>query len=414
MQIEEFALATWLNQYETDVEFNLAASTGPLWTVAELLALEGRTAGELSATPLNYVHAAGTAELRSAIAAFYGNVDPEWVQVTTGSAEALWMLLFHECQPGANIIVPRPCYPAFDGIPRALGAEVRYWHFRPENAFRPDLDELKRLIDRGTRAIVINSPHNPTGVVLEPEQVRAIAELAAARGVRVISDEVYHGVYYDGTERASAAGLPSVVVTGDISKAFSLAGLRIGWVVERDPARRHALYNLRSYICVSGNVLAERLGALALRQHRTILGRNRAQAAANLELLAHLFDEHAGRIGWVRPRGGFTCFPWLRDEADAGPLCRALVEQAGVLFAPGATFGMPAHFRVGFGVAGARFPQALERVRAFLAARRPASAGSPPHRGSPGADRGPENPPSPDSDQSALRTPHSAIRGGAQ
>ena len=127
MEIEEFALATWLNEYETDVEFNLASSTGPLWTAKQLLELEGDTEtgwAELARVPLNYVHAAGTRELRRAVADFYdGAIDPQWVQVTTGAAEALWLVLFHVCVRGANVIVPHPCYPALDGIPRALGAE---------------------------------------------------------------------------------------------------------------------------------------------------------------------------------------------------------------------------------------------------------------------------------------------------
>ena len=370
MEIEEFALATWLNEYETDVEFNLAASTGPLWTAEQLLELEedGETGwAELGRVPLNYVHAAGTRELRRAVADFYGGgIDPEWVQVTTGAGEALWLILFDVCVRGANVIVPHPCYPAMDGIPRALGAEVRYWRLRPENEFRLDLGELPQLIDRETRAIVVCSPHNPTGVVMEPEQVRAVGELAAARGIRFISDEVYHGIYYDGRERASAAQIPNAVVIGDVSKALSLAGLRIGWILERDDFRRQAYYNARSFITISSSVLSERLAALALRRYRTIWERNTNLAAQNLRALAALVGDLTGQIGWVEPQGGFTCFPWLKHQADSEPLCRRLVKEAGVLVAPGYTFSMPAHFRLGFGVAGALFPEALGRVRAVL------------------------------------------------
>lgn len=372
MQIEEFALATWLNEFETDIEFNLAASTGPLWTVRDLLALEGDAkAGlaELGEVPLNYAHAAGTRELRRAVADFYGGtVDPEWVQVTTGAAEALWLILFQVCVKGANVIVPHPCYPAFDGIPRALGAEVRYWRLRPENDFRPDLNELHLLIDRETRAIILNSPHNPTGMVMTPAEVHTVAELAEARGIRLISDEVYHGIYYDGRARPSAATIPGATVVGDVSKAFSLAGLRIGWIIERDELRRHAYYNARSFICVSSSVLGERLAALALRHHRAIWEHNTEMAGQNLRALAGLLSEMSGEIGWVPPQGGFTCFPWLKNHSDSEALCRRLVKEAGVLFAPGFTFDMSAHFRVGFGVAGTRFSEALGRVRATLQA----------------------------------------------
>ncbi len=367
MKLEEFALATWLNQYETDIPFNLAASTGPLWRVGELLALEGRDPRELAETPLNYAHAAGTRELRAAVAQFYGNVSPEEVQITTGSAEALWLMLFEACEPGANVVVMHPCYPAFDAIPRALGAEVRYLRLRPENSFRPDPDELRHKADGQTRVVILNSPHNPTGIVVEPEEIEAIYLFCAERNIQFIADEVYHGIYHDGRERPSCARLPRATVTGDVSKAFSLAGLRIGWIVERDPARRHAYYNARSYVCASSNVLGERLAALALRNYRRVWERNRELAGRNLAALARLIEDFPEQIAWVQPKGGFTCFPWLKDGASATSLCRQLADENGVLFAPGEVFGMPAHIRIGFGVAGERFPEALERVRKIFA-----------------------------------------------
>ena len=370
MEIEEFALATWLNEYETDVEFNLAASTGPLWTAEQLLELEedGETGwAELGRVPLNYVHAAGTRELRRAVADSYGGgIDPEWVQVTTGAGEALWLILFDVCVRGANVIVPHPCYPAMDGIPRALGAEVRYWRLRPENEFRLDLGELPQLIDRETRAIVVCSPHKPhrsgDGAGASPRGRRAGGgpryPLHQRRGVS------RHLLRW--TRACQCRPDPQRSGDCDVSKALSLAGLRIGWILERDDFRRQAYYNARSFITISSSVLSERLAALALRRYRTIWERNTNLAAQNLRALAALVGDLTGRsAGWSR-RAALPASPGLKHQADSEPLCRRLVKEAGVLVAPGYTFSMPAHFRLGFGVAGALFPEALGRVRAVL------------------------------------------------
>ena len=164
-----------------------------------------------------------------------------------------------------------------------------------------------------------------------------------------VSDEVYHPIYHQ-EQTASASVLAKAIVLGSFSKSLSLSGLRVGWIIDRDPERVRNYANARSYFTISNSPLSEELAIVALRHRDTILARTRRVASANLNLLDPFFVEWEGDPGWVRPSGGTICFPWLKRGSDAREFCRAIAER-GVLLAPGDCFGMPEHFRLGFGLA---------------------------------------------------------------
>jgi aspartate/methionine/tyrosine aminotransferase len=367
MKLSPFLLDIWLEQKfaaDSPIEFDLASSTGPVWTMRELLALgDAGDQERLLDTSLIYTSPTGTAELRQEIAALQ-NVDLSEVQVVTGAAEALLMLFFLEAEPGVNVVLPNPGFPTNTAVPESLHMEMRYYTLRPENQFRIDLDEIRRLVDRNTRILLVNSPHNPTGAVLSGGEMESLHNFCVERGIQFVSDEVYHPVYH-GEAMQSASRLPHATVLGDFSKALCLSGLRVGWIIERDAERRKRYMNARAYFTVSNTAVSERLAALALRHRETIYGRARKVAAANLALLDPIMKEHSDLLRWVRPRGGMTVFPWLASGADAREFCRRLAKR-GVLIAPGECFGMPAHFRLGFAATGPRFPLALERFAEFL------------------------------------------------
>jgi aspartate/methionine/tyrosine aminotransferase len=375
MQIPAFLLDRWLNEYHfgpTPPEFDFASSTGPHWTTRELLGLLSADEREsLLGTELVYSDASGAEKLRRAIAEMQG-VSAEEVQVTTGASEALLILFFLAAEPGANVILPFPLFPPTEVIPNLLGIEARFYRLRRENGFRVDTDEIKKLADDKTKLLFVNSPHNPTGATLSDEEMRELHDFAASRGIQFVSDEVYHPIYH-GRETSSAARLPHATVLGSFSKSLSASGLRVGWIVERDRGRLRQYTEARGYFTISNMPLGEELAVAALGHRETILTRARHVAATNLTLLDQFFDEHADSLGWVRPRGGMTAFPWLKDGGDAREFCRALAER-GVLLLPGDCYGTPEHFRLGFGVAEEGFAKGLDRVADFLRARRGAPA----------------------------------------
>jgi aspartate/methionine/tyrosine aminotransferase len=368
MQLPPFALDQWLEQKFTadpPVEFDLGASTGPVWTLRELLALEPGAADSLLETALSYTSSTGTEELRASLAEMYG-VSPDAVHVSTGGAEALLILFFLAAHPGANVVLPNPGFPANAALAQSLGLEIRYYRLRAENGFRIDPDEIRERTDNRTAFVLVNSPHNPTGAVAGPEEMRALRDFCANRGVALIADEVYHPIYH-GRDLPSAAHLEGVTVLSDFSKALCLSGLRTGWIVERDPVRRAAFNNARAFFTASNAAVSQRLGALALRHRDAIYGRARRIAQQNLALLDAFFAEHAGAIRWVRPAGGMTAMASLADGGDGRDFCRRALRH-GVLLAPGDCFGMPSWFRLGFAASGEKFAAGLARLDAMLRA----------------------------------------------
>lgn len=365
MKLPPFLLDQWLEQKfsaNPPIEFDLGSSTGPVWTLRELLSLGGDLDGLLD-TKLFYTPANGSEALREELARMEG-VEPEKVLVMTGAAEALLILLHLAAEPGANVVLPNPGFPTNDAIAESLGLEIRHYTLRAEDNFHIDLGEVSRLVDEATKLVLVNSPHNPTGAVLSEAEMEALHDLCAERGVQFVSDEVYHPIYH-GPAMRTAARLPHATVISDFSKALCLSGLRIGWMIEPDARRRGQYLNARSYFTVSSTVLGERLATLALQHRDVIYNRTRRVTEANLSLLDGLFAEHPDLIRWVRPAGGMTAFPWLGSGVNARDFCRSL-GQYGVLMAPGDCFGMPAHFRLGFAASGERFAQGIARFREFL------------------------------------------------
>ncbi len=367
MKVPPFKLDAWLAAHEfatPPIRYNLASSTGPSWTLAELMALGGGSERDLREVKLSYAPPQGSKLLRERIASLHG-VDPDHVLAMTGASEALIALTAYFAAPGASIVLPKPAYPAVPVLARAWGLQVREYALRPDYGFAQTAEGVLSAVDASTRAVFVNTPHNPTGSVMPVNEQRKLAELLAARAIPLIVDEVYHPLYHGG-ECASASSIPNTIVLGDFAKAMSIPGLRIGWLVDADAARREALLDLRSYFTISGSPLTEAVGAHALAHADQILARLRSVSQANLALLNRFMHEQRGALGWTPPAGGTTCFPWMRDGRDARPLCEALAK-AGVLAAPGDCFEMPAHMRIGVGAVGNGYQDALDIFRAVLA-----------------------------------------------
>src|SRR5262245_14746046 len=366
MKLRTFLLDEWLERYEGKIRYNLAASTGPTWTVDDLRRLMTEEEKErLFKTSITYQPGHGTGTLRQGLASMYG-ASADDIQVTTGASEALLALFFLAAEPGANVVLPDPAYPPFLAIPESLGLEVRRYPVDTEATPAFDVSRVVSLLTDRTKFVLVNSPNNPTGVVVSESDLKALEEATAKRGIQLVVDEVYHPIYRGKTAR-SAGEYTGATILGDFSKAFSLSGLRAGWVLERDPKRRQDYWNARAYFSVSNNFPGELLAEVAVRNRERIFDRAREASEANLKVLDRLFREHAEILRWVRPEGGMTAFPWLVDTKDARPFCEAAASK-GVLLAPGDCFGFPAHFRLGFAACTEGYEEAVEILAGALTA----------------------------------------------
>jgi aspartate/methionine/tyrosine aminotransferase len=372
LEFERFLLDEWLDSARGAGRlWNLGSVAGPAWTLGELLELgDDADRAAVMATSIDYSKAAGADDLRVAIAK-RNDVDPEEVLILTGASEALLIVFFAAAQTGVNVVLPDPAFPPTAAIPRALGIEVRSYHLRRENGYAIDLDEVAALVDARTRILLINSPHNPTGAVIPDETKRELARIASANGASLVSDEVFHPIYHRASDVRSAASGADIraTVIGDMSKAFSLPGLRLGWLIERDPSLRAQYLRARMNFTITPNPISERLAAMALGASDLVLDRTCSLAASNLAQLRDFMARWPWLLEWVEPAGGTCAFPWLRSGRSSRGLCEALLE-AGVLVVPGDAFGRPEHIRIGF----AREPdldEALEAAGRVLQGLRP-------------------------------------------
>jgi aspartate/methionine/tyrosine aminotransferase len=361
MKLPPFSLDDWLAEHEfgpSPCRYNLASSTGPVWTLGELLSCGGKAIrDELDQVRLSYAPQAGAKPLRDRVGAFY-DVDPDTVSITTGAAEALSAIFCSVAEPGASVALPFPAFPGMPALAQAWNLNVKPYRLDPNQGFLHNTEQILDAVDETTRLVVVNSPHNPTGAVIEEHELVRLAGALAERNIPVLADEVYHPLYF-GRPSPSAAAIANTIVVGDLSKAFSLAGLRLGWIIDRDAARRKRLIDIRSYFTVSSSPLTESLAAFAISHREMLLSRLHDVAIANLASLTRFMNDHRDILGWVRPGGGTVAFPWLLSGQDARPLCEALASE-GVLIAPGDCFGAPPHVRIGFANQSDGFQDALD------------------------------------------------------
>lgn len=360
MQLKSFLLDMWLDTYEHNIDFNLAASTGPSWTLNEILSLAGDEERERFLNhKVVYGRPAGSEGLRSAIAEMHG-VSADAVQVVTGASEALLILMWLAAEPEANVILPQPGFTTFSALPESLRLETRFYSVRKESGFRIDVEEIKRLADRNTKLVLVNCPHNPTGATISDRDMDSLHEFTSSHGIQLVSDEVYHPIFH-GPPTKSAARLPHATVIHDFSKAFPLSGVRTGWMIEHDAKRRKDYWTARAYFSITNNTAGEFLAELAMRHRDAVLGRTQKVASENLLHLDRFMSAHQETIGWISPNGGMTAFPWFVSGEDSRAFCQAAAEQ-GILLAPGDCFDAPPHFRLGFAAMTDKFSEALDRL----------------------------------------------------
>ncbi len=373
MQIEPFALERWMTTYELQVEYDIAESGIAPLSVRDLLNLEPAEARDatlqrLLDLRLGYSEATGTLKLRSLLAATYADCESDNILVTTGAIEANFLLFNVLLQAGDHVVAPYPAYQQLYSVPRALGCDVSLWRIRPETGFCYDVADLERLIRPGTRLIVINSPHNPTGALLSAEDLRRVIEIADRIGAWVLSDEAYRWLAIPGGKAPAPPAFdlgPRAISVGTLSKPLGLPGLRLGWMAA--PAEiAAACWRMRDYISLSPGKLNDALAVLALTHREQIIARNTSIIQANLAAAQAWIAGHAGVLSWVPPRAGLLALLRYHLDVPSLELANRLAEDYGVMLAPGSAFGLEHYLRVGIGQDPPVFAAGLRRVSACL------------------------------------------------
>ena len=369
MKIKPFGVEIWMNQYETQCTYNLAETCVESLTVAQLLDLAGKRSAileELLPLKLTYGAIEGSERLRGNIASLYARQKPENVTITHGAIGANMLVYATLVEPGDRVISVLPTYQQHYSIPESFGAEVQVHKLREENSFLPDLDEIERMITPNTRLIALTNPNNPTGAVMDRAMMQRLADMAARVGAYVLSDEVYRGVDQVGDELTlSMADLyERGISTGSMSKAFSLAGLRLGWIVGPKDLI-HAVSIHRDYNTISVGMLDDHFASIALEHRGAILKRNRAIVRENLAILDRWVAGEPA-ISYVKPKGGTVALLKYDFDLPSRDFCVRLLESEGVMFTPGSALDMEGYVRIGYANNRAVLEEGLPRVSRFL------------------------------------------------
>lgn len=369
MRLPPFRLERYFARYEFTARFLLCSSDCETVAIRELLALEPGAMERFLDLRLGYTESPGSPTLREEISRLYTTIDPSGILVHAGAEEAIFLFMHAALEAGDHLIVHTPCYQSLAEVARGIGCDVTPWVAKEAAGWALELDDLKRALRRNTRAIVLNTPHNPTGYLMRRDLFREVHRFAEEHGLRLFCDEVYRESEHADADRLPAAcdlG-PRSVSLGVMSKSYGLPGLRIGWVATRDAGLLARMAALKDYTTICNGAPGEFLAELALRHRAALLRRNLDLIHRNLAVLDAFFARHEERFGWVRPCAGPIAFPRLKgEEVDA--FCHDLVTAANVLLLPGTLFDDHGnHFRIGFG--RANLPEAVDRLESFLSSR---------------------------------------------
>ena len=368
MNLQDFKLERYFAQYEFNSPYLLCCSDCESFTVKELLELGGSSAAEsLDKLWLGYTEAQGHPELRRAIANLYGGVSDKDVLVCSGAEEAIFIFMNIALNKRDHIIVQYPCYQSLHEIARSLGCEITPWEMKEEHNWQPDLDFLKNNIKANTKAIIINSPHNPTGYAFSQNMLNQIVDLAGQRNILLFADEVYRGLEYDQANQLTAACdiYENAVSLGVMSKTYGLAGLRIGWIATRNQKIYQKMASFKDYTSICNSAPSEFLATLALRNHQKLAARNLEIIKNNLQLLEQFFSKYKHLFNWQKPKAGPIAFPSIKWDGHVADFCHHLVTKQGVLLLPGNYYDFgQRNFRIGFG--RKNMPQCLAGLEQYI------------------------------------------------
>jgi aspartate/methionine/tyrosine aminotransferase len=284
--------------------------------------------------------------------------------VTHGSSEAILLAMATVVERGDEIIVLAPVYHALSAVAQSLGATLKVWELSPEDGFRPDLEDLRRLLGARTKAVVVNFPHNPTGATLSANQYAEFVELINRRGVFLFWDGAFSDLHYETPGLLDpVASVQKCVSFGTLSKAYGLPGVRIGWCFAPEPVLRE-MVKLRDYTTISCSPLLEHLAAAVVERADLLIAPRLAQAAANRAQLAEWAAANLDIVEYTPPLGGVTVFPRFASDGGTTEVCEDLAREDGVLVVPGSCFGLSNHIRIGFGGPSELLSTGLERLTA--------------------------------------------------
>jgi hypothetical protein len=364
MRLPEFEMERMQSTWEHRVRYDLSESGVEPLTLREAMA--AFPAG-LDDVRLGYADGRGREPTRAAVAALHPGASVDNVLITAGTSEANFLVMTTLVERGDDVVVVLPNYMQVHGLARGLGASVREVWLHEDEGWGLDLERLRLAVTPKTKLICVCTPNNPTGQILSSSELDAIVEIARRAGAWILSDEVYRGAELDGVESATAWGrYERTIVTGGLSKAYGLPGLRIGWIVApREQA--HSAWAQKDYTTIATATVSEVLAEAALGRRAEMLARTRRILCERWPVLESWARAHGANLHWTAPRAGAICLFGYSYPVDSWPFVDRLIRERSAMIVPGSHFLTERHFRIGFGGPLAILRAGLAEIDAALA-----------------------------------------------
>ena len=371
MKIKPFAVEEWMNAWEVGAKYNIAETCVDSISMNELFELTGEDKTEflnrLCARRLSYGDIEGLPEFRKGVCGLYKTLNIENIVPTHGASGANHHVFYSLISPGDRVVSIMPTYQQLYSIPESYGADVQILHLSKENNYLPDLEKLRRLVTPKTKMICINNPNNPTGALMSEQMLREIVEIARSADAWILCDEVYrHLSQEDGWCPSIVDLYEKGISVSSMSKVFSLAGLRLGWIATHDMSVVKSCLSHRDYNLVSCGVFDEMLAAAALKHRDKLLERSRKIVRENLQIL----DDWVGsepHVSYVKPKAGTTALVYYDLDISSYEFCEEMYKNTGAFVTPGDCFEVPHSMRIGYAYGKQDLIDGLKAISEYIA-----------------------------------------------
>lgn len=359
MKMAWFGVEEWLNPMDSLAEVNLGSSCVKAITMDELFRTteqdEAAFLKEMETMSLHYHHgdATGSPRVKAAVAGIYpkGDVSPDQVMMVHGGTGANDIVLMGLLEPGENCVVIKPSYQQHYDIPKSVGIETRIYQLVEDNDFDIEFDKLEALCDENTKCIVLTNPNNPIGKTFGGDVLAQIVETAKKFDAYILCDEMYRGMSEEYMPSIVDYGYDKAISVSSLSKMFSMAGTRIGWIVCKDEEVYQEFKTRRSYNTICCGIIDEIIASIALENYEKMWARARSILAPNKKIVQEWVAKQPHLTLFSDPMGT-TCLVKYDYDVDSETLAKDAMDEDKILFVPGDYFDMPNTIRIGYGAFG--------------------------------------------------------------
>ena len=357
MRLPDFKVEQWMNDYENDAIYNMTDTCVKALTLQELLDLEDFDFNELT---LDYGQITGDVELKKEILSLYERGTIDNITTAQGCLQANELVMNTLLEKGDEVICVVPGYQQFVDIPKSIGCKVNLIEL-DERDWRVGVEKFRKILNSSTKMIILNNPSNPTGTEYSKDFMNLLIETCKPYGTYILCDEVYRGL----NQEVSISDIyENGISTSSLSKVFSLAGLRLGWIKANEYVI-HQINVRRDYSMISTGPLVDKLGRISLKHKDELVLRAKSIISSNKNIVREWLKENP-YFECVLPSGGTVCFLKYYFDLKSETFAKLLLAEKGVFFVPGSCFDKEYYFRLGLAQDSKLFKAGLDELSNFV------------------------------------------------